>query len=159
MAKPILVSGLQPTGRLHLGNYFGALKNFVDLQNSGKYQCYCFIADLHSLTEDFNPKEKHGQILNLAADYLALGLDAKESIIYKQSDIKEIPELMWLLTTITPMGDLQRMTQFKEKSDVQRQNINAGLFTYPILMAADILILNAEFVPVGEDQLQHLELT
>src|SRR3990167_4333855 len=102
MTKEIIVSGIQPTGRLHIGNYFGALKNFIELQNSGKYDCFFFIADLHSLTEPFEPKK---------------------STIYKQSDVKEIPELMWLLTTLTPLGDLNRMTQFKEKGDLQKKNI------------------------------------
>ena len=156
--KPILVSGIQPTGRLHIGNYLGMLKNAVELQNSGKYNCYYFIADLHSLTEDFEPKEKSAQILELAADCLAAGLDPKKSVIFQQSQIPEHTELSWILNTITPMGELQRMTQFKEKSESQRQNENAGLFDYPVLMAADILLYDAKFVPVGDDQLQHLEL-
>ena len=111
------------------------------------------------MTKPFSPTEKKQQVLGLAADYLALGLDSEKSTIYLQSDIKETAELMWLLTTITPLGDLGRMTQFKDKSQDQPKNLNAGLLTYPILMAADILILNADVVPVGEDQLQHLELT
>jgi tryptophanyl-tRNA synthetase len=159
MEKPVLISGVQPTGKLHIGNYLGALKNFVELQNSGKYNCYFFIADLHSLTEDFNPKEKPQQILELTADYLAAGLDAKKSTIFVQSRISAHSELMWILNTITPMGELGRMTQFKEKSGTQRQNVNVGLFDYPILMAADILLYKTEVVPVGEDQLQHLEFT
>lgn len=157
--KPVLISGVQPTGKLHIGNYLGALKNFVDLQNSGKYQCYFFIADLHSLTEDFDPKEKPKQILNLVADYLAAGIDPKKSVIFSQSQIPAHSELTWIFNTITPLGELTRMTQFKEKSDSQRQNINAGLFDYPALMAADILLYKAEVVPVGEDQVQHLEFT
>lgn len=157
MPKPILISGIQPTGKLHLGNYLGALKNFVELQNSGKYNCYFFIADLHSLTEDFNPKEKPKQILELAADFLASGLDPKKSTIFVQSQIPSHNELAWILNIITPFGELKRMTQFKEKSENQKSNINVGLFTYPILMAADILLYDAQFVPVGEDQLQHLE--
>ena len=157
--KPVLVSGIQPTGKLHIGNYLGALKNFVELQNSGKYECYFFIADLHSLTEDFEPKEKPGQILNLLADYLASGLDPKKSVIFLQSQIPAHSELAWILNTITPMGELNRMTQFKDKSDSQKKNINAGLFDYPVLMAADVLIYDTEKVPVGNDQLQHLEIT
>ncbi len=243
----ILVSGVQPTGKLHIGNYLGALKNFVDLQNSGKYQCYFFIADLHSLTGEFNPKEKQKQILNLTADFLAAGLDPKKSVIFQQSQIPAHSELMWILNTITPMGELERMTQFKEKAGmgdyllyfkqlseninverpeeekaweeyekiknfekyykelfsreieptekdlvdlhkilnllknlsstykqlrefsratnnlldeyVKRSKTKFGLFDYPVLMAADIIIYNARFVPVGDDQLQHLELT
>lgn len=158
MAKPILISGIQPTGKLHLGNYLGALKNFVELQNSGKYQCYFFIADYHSLTENFEPKEKTGQILNLAADYLAAGIDPKKSAIFTQSQVPQSTELAWILNTQAPFGELRRMTQFKEKSENQQENINVGLFTYPLLMAADIILYNAQFVPVGEDQLQHLEL-
>lgn len=158
MAKPILISGIQPTGKLHLGNYLGALKNFVELQNSGKYQCYFFIADYHSLTENFEPKEKTGQILNLATDYLAAGIDQKKSTIFTQSQAPQSTELAWILNTQAPFGELRRMTQFKEKSENQQENVNVGLFTYPLLMAADIILYNAQFVPVGEDQLQHLEL-
>lgn len=157
--KPILVSGMQPTGRLHVGNYLGALKNFVDLQNSGKYQCYFFLADLHALTEGPAPRELSANILNLAADYFAAGLDPKKSVIYQQSLIPAHAALAWVLNTVTPMGDLERMTQYKDKAARQMANVNAGLFDYPVLMAADILIYNAEFIPVGEDQLQHLELT
>lgn len=156
--KQTLVSGIQPTGRLHIGNFLGALKNFVELQNSGKYKCHFFIADLHSLTENFNPKEKPKQILELAADFLAAGLNPKKSTIFLQSLVPAHTELTWVLNTITPLGELKRMTQFKEKSEAQRDNENAGLFTYPVLMAADILLYDAKFVPVGDDQLQHLEL-
>ena len=114
--KPILISGIQPSGRLHIGNYLGALKNFVDLQNSGKYECYFFIADLHSITEEFDPKEKQKQILELAADFLAAGLDPKKSVIFQQSQLRTQNELAWLLGMLAPMGELERMTQFKEKS-------------------------------------------
>jgi tryptophanyl-tRNA synthetase len=157
--KPVLVSGIQPSGRLHIGNYLGALKNFVDLQNSEKYHCYFFIADLHSLTEPFDPKEKREQILNLAADFLAAGLDPKKSVIFLQSESPVQTEIAWVLSAIAPMGELERMTQFKDKSERQSANVNVGLFTYPVLMAADILFADAEVVPVGDDQLQHLELT
>jgi len=156
--KPILVSGMQPTGRLHIGNYLGALKNFLELQNSDKYQCYFFLADLHALTEGPAPKALAENILNLTADYLAIGLDPKKSVIYQQSQIPAHSELAWVLNTITPMGELERMTQYKDKAARQAANVNAGLFTYPVLMAADIVIYNAQFIPVGEDQLQHLEL-
>jgi len=159
MNKPILISGIQPTGKLHLGNYLGVLKNFVELQNSDKYQCYFFIADYHSLTEDFNTKEKSKQILDLIADYLAAGIDPKKSVIFIQSAVPAHVELAVILNNFTPFGELRRMTQFKEKSQENPFNINAGLFDYPVLMAADILLYDAQFVPVGEDQLQHLELT
>lgn len=157
--KPILISGIQPSGRLHLGNYLGGLKNFVELQNSNRYQCYFFIADLHSLTENYNPQKKQDQIFNLMADYLAIGLDPKKSVIFLQSQVPAHSELAWILNTITPIGELQRMTQFKNKSEKQEENINVGLFDYPVLMAADILLYDAQYVPVGDDQLQHLELT
>ena len=157
--KPILVSGIQPSGRLHIGNYLGALKNFVDLQNTGRYQCYFTIVDLHSIAEDFDPKEKYKQILDLAADFLAAGLDPKKSTIFLQSHVPAHVELAWILNTITPMGELRRMTQYKEKTTAGGESENVGLFDYPVLMAADILLYDAKYVPVGEDQLQHLELT
>jgi tryptophanyl-tRNA synthetase len=157
--KPNLLSGIQPTGRLHLGNYLGALDNFVKLQNSGRYNCLFFIADLHSLTEDFKPKDKTKQIINLMADYLAAGLNPKKSTIFIQSQIPANSELAWILNTITPFGELSRMTQFKDKSKDQSSNINVGLFSYPILMTADVILYDAHFVPVGEDQIQHLELS
>lgn len=158
-SKPRLVSGIQPTGKLHIGNYVGALKNFVALQDSGKYECFFFIADLHSMTEYFTPKEKIKQIEDVALSYLAAGLDPKKSTLFLQSDIPEHTELAWILNTITPFGELRRMTQFKDKSDTHPENINVGLFAYPVLMAADIILYDAHAVPVGEDQLQHTELT
>jgi tryptophanyl-tRNA synthetase len=157
--KQILFSGIQPTGRLHIGNYLGALKNFVDLQNSGKYECYFCIVDLHSITENFNPKEKGFQVLQITAEYLAAGLDPKKSVIFLQSQVPAHSELTWILNTITPMGELERMTQFKDKSERQKENVNVGLFDYPVLMATDILLYDTQVVPVGDDQLQHLELT
>ncbi len=159
--KPILISGVQPTGALHIGNYLGALKNFVGLQNSGKYQCYFFVADLHSLTEDYKPSEKPKQVSDVVLSFLAAGIDPKKSTIFVQSAIPAHTELMWILNTITPMGELERMTQFKDKSSGHSQNsfVNVGLFDYPVLMAADILLYNVKFVPVGDDQGQHLELT
>ncbi len=158
MAKPILVSGIQPTGKLHLGNYLGALKNFVELQDSGKYQCYFFIADLHSLTENFDPREKSKQVLDLAADYLSAGI-GKDSVLFQQSEVPAHAELGWIFETVAPLGEMERMTQFKNKSEIQKQNINIGLLTYPALMASDIVLYNAAVVPVGDDQLQHLELS
>ncbi|MFH1759307.1 MAG: tryptophan--tRNA ligase [Patescibacteria group bacterium] len=156
--KPTLISGIRPTGRLHLGNYLGALKHFVELQNSGKYQYYFFIADLHSLNADFNPKQKKKEILNLLADFLATGLSPTKSTIFIQSQIPAHTELANILTNIAYVGELKRMTQFKELSKNQPKNINAGLFVYPTLMAADIILYDAKFVPVGEDQVQHLEI-
>ena len=162
MAKPILISGIQPTGNLQLGNYLGALKNFVELQNSGKYDCYFFIADYHSLTIDFNPKEKQNDILSVANAYLSAGINPKKSTIFIQSQVPESTELAWILNTIAPPGELERMTQYKDKmqnANSKMQGANIGLLTYPLLMAADILLYGAKVVPVGEDQLQHLELT
>jgi tryptophanyl-tRNA synthetase len=156
--RPRLISGIQPTGKLHLGNYVGALQNFVKLQNSGDYDCYFFIADYHSLTKTFTPSEKRAQIHELAVDYLAVGLDPRKSTIFLQSDVPSTTELAWMLSCITPFGELRRMTQFKDKSEGEPENINVGLFSYPVLMAADILLYDAGFVPVGFDQLQHLEL-
>jgi tryptophanyl-tRNA synthetase len=155
--KPIILSGIQPSGRLHIGNYLGALKNFVDLQNSGQYDCFFMIADLHSLTETYAVADKKTQLLDLASTYLASGLDPKKSVQFFQSHISAHTELAWILNTITPMGELERMTQYKDKSG--RMETNAGLFTYPALMASDILLYSTTLVPVGDDQDQHLELT
>ena len=157
MAKPVLISGIQPTGSLHIGNYLGALKNFVELQDSGAYECYFFIADYHSLTEPFTKEEKERQVLDLAATFLAAGLDPKKSTLFIQSSVPASTELAWILSALTPFGELRRMTQFKEKGG-EKDSANVGLFTYPVLMAADILLYDAKTVPVGEDQLQHLEL-
>jgi tryptophanyl-tRNA synthetase len=154
-----LLSGIQPTGKLHLGNYLGALKNFVDLQNSGKYHGFFMIADLHALTEDYDPRQKPEHILDIAADFLAAGLDPKRSVLFVQSQVPAHTELTWIFSTVTPMGELGRMTQFKDKSARQEANVNAGLFIYPILMACDILLYSPKFVPVGDDQSQHMELT
>lgn len=156
--KPNLISGIQPSGRLHLGNYLGALKNFVELQNTDQYQCFFFIADLHSLTEDFEPAHKKQQVLGLLATYLAAGLKPSKSLLFAQSLVPAHSELTWILNTLTPFGELSRMTQFKDKTEDQPENINVGFFDYPVLMAADIIIYDAQFVPVGDDQLQHLEL-
>ncbi len=155
--KPVILSGIQPSGRLHIGNYFGALKNFVDLQNSDKYGCYFMLADLHALTEPTSAKEQSEQIKELAATYLAAGLTAKKSVLFLQSKIPAHTQLSWIFNTVTPMGELNRMTQYKDKSE--RMEANAGLFDYPVLMAADVMLYNPVFVPVGDDQDQHLELT
>ena len=158
MAKPILVSGIQPTGRLHIGNYLGALKNFVELQNSGKYRCYFFIADLHALTENPDVKELNKNITGLTSDFLAIGLDPKKSVIFQQSQIQAHSELNWILESISSIGELRRMTQFKAKSEGEKESANVGLLTYPVLQSADVLLYDAGFVPVGDDQLHHLEL-
>lgn len=152
-----LFSGVQPSGEIHLGNYLGALKQWVDLQN--EYNAIFSVADLHSLTEDFEPTEKRKQIFNAAVDILAIGVDPDKAILFAQSDVKEHTELAWLFNCIVPISELERMTQFKDKAAKQKKNVNAGLLTYPALMAADILLYHAEVVPVGDDQLQHLELT
>lgn len=155
--KPVLVSGIKPSGRLQLGNYLGALKQFVELQNVQKYNCYFFIADLHAITEPQNPKELHAAIFDVAASYLAAGIDPEQSTFFLQSLIPAHAEVAWILNTVTPMGELRRMTQFKEKS-ADQDNENVGLFDYPVLMAGDVLLYDAEVIPVGDDQLQHLEL-
>ncbi len=152
-----LISGIQPTGNLHLGNYLGAIKNWIDLQN--KYDCLYLIVDLHALTKETDAKNLKKQSLELVIDLLALGIDPKKVILFKQSDIVGHTELAWILNCLMPVSELNRMTQFKDKSINQAQNVNAGLLTYPILQAADILLYHGEYVPVGEDQLQHLELT
>lgn len=156
--KPILLSGIQPTGPLHLGNYLGALKNFVALQDSSRYQGFFFIADLHALTENFDPVQRPKEITNVFADYLAAGLKPEKSVLFVQSAIPAHAELAMILNNFTPFGELRRMTQFKDKSEHQSDNINVGLFDYPVLMAADVLLYDTQFVPVGDDQLQHLEL-
>lgn len=202
-----LVSGIQPTGNLHLGNYLGAIKNWLELQD--KYQCFYFIADLHALTQDIKPEDLKKQSNELIVDLLALGIDPKKSTLFRQSDIIGHSELAWIFNCLMPVSELNRMTQFKDKSGIQKdfknnlenietsltQNIivkniggkefieskkaqtiiikflegiidqkqmmkaNSGLLTYPVLQAADILIYHGEVVPIGEDQLQHLELT
>ncbi|OGF62532.1 tryptophan--tRNA ligase [Candidatus Giovannonibacteria bacterium RIFCSPLOWO2_01_FULL_44_40] len=155
MAKEIIVSGVRPTGELHIGNYLGAIKQFVELQK--KYKTYFFIADLHAITEPQDPKKLAAQTLDIAALYLACGLDPKKTTLFVQSHVPYTLELAHSLGTITPMGELSRMTQYKEKIEAGKP-ANFGLFAYPVLMAADILLYDADAVPVGEDQLQHVEL-
>lgn len=157
MTKNIIFSGMQPTGALHLGNYLGALKQWVELQN--KYQSIFCIVDYHAITIPYQPKELKKRIFELALDYLSAGLDPQKAIIFVQSHVPEHTELAWIFNSITPLGELERMTQFKDKSAQHKQNVNAGLFTYPILQAADILLYKANLIPVGEDQIQHVELT
>jgi len=152
----IVFSGIQPTGELHLGNYFGAIKNWLKLQE--KNQCYFCIVDLHAITIDCEPKKLQEKIIDTVAIYLALGIDPHKSTIFIQSHVPAHSELCWLLNTITPLSELERMTQYKEKRGEHQSNINAGLFGYPVLMAADILLYQTNLVPVGQDQKQHVEL-
>jgi tryptophanyl-tRNA synthetase len=154
--KEIVVSGIRPTGKLHLGNYMGAVKNFVKMQH--EYQCYFFIADYHSLTTHPNPKDLHENVKVVFAEYLACGLDPESCALYVQSDLTEIPELYMMLNMHAYLGELERVSSFKDKVRSQPDNINAGLLTYPVLMAADIIIHKAVKVPVGKDQEQHLEM-
>ena len=155
--KKVLFSGMQATGNLTLGNYLGALKNWVTL--SDEYECFYSVVDLHSITVRQNPAELRKRARDLLTLYIAAGLDPKKNCIYYQSHVSGHAELSWILNCFTYMGELNRMTQFKDKSAKHADNINAGLFTYPVLMAADILLFQADVVPVGKDQLQHLEIT
>lgn len=159
MGKPVIFSGIQPTGNLHIGNYLGAVRNWVELQNSGEYDCYFCIVDLHSLTGNMSADDRRAQTVRTAAELLAAGIDPEKSTVFIQSYVQEHAELGWLFDSLTPMNELDRMTQFKDKSSSQRKNINAGLYTYPTLQAADILMYKGTHVPVGEDQVQHIELT
>lgn len=151
-----VVSGIRPTGNLHLGNYFGAMKNFVKMQENNN--CYFFIADYHSLTTHPTPEDLHGNVKNVLVEYLAAGIDPEKATIYIQSDVPEIPELYLLLNMNAYLGELERCTSFKEKVRKQPENVNAGLLTYPSLMAADVIIHRAAKVPVGKDQEQNLEM-
>ena len=157
MEKKKVLSGVQSTGRLTLGNYFGAINNWVEMQE--EYDCYYMIANLHSLTVRNNPETLKNNTKKIIALYLAAGLDPQKNTLFIQSQVKEHAELSWILNCYTYMGELSRMTQFKDKSEKHTDNINAGLFTYPVLMAADILLYQADYVPVGVDQMQHLEIT
>lgn len=153
----IVVSGIRPTGNLHLGNYFGAMKNFVKMQEEN--DCFFFIADYHSLTTHPTPADLHGNVKRILADYLASGLDPEKATLYLQSDVPQVAELYLLLNMNAYLGELERVTSFKDKIRQQPDNVNAGLLTYPTLMAADIIIHKATKVPVGKDQEQHLEMT
>lgn len=149
-------SGIQPTNQLHIGNYLGAIKQWLSLQK--EHECLFCIVDLHSLTVPYEPSSLKQRVLQVALTYIASGIDPQKNIIFVQSHVKEHAELNWLLATITPLGDLERMTQFKDKSKKHKTNINAGLFNYPVLMASDILLYQTDLVPVGQDQKQHVEL-
>jgi len=149
-------SGIQPTGQLHIGNYLGAIKQWLELQE--KEECIFCIVDLHAITTPYDHENFQKIILHKAIEYLACGLDPERSIVFVQSRVKEHTELAWLLNTICPIGELQRMTQYKEKAKKFEKSLNAGLLNYPILMAADILLYQTDLVPVGKDQAQHVEL-
>lgn len=153
----LCLSGIQPTNVVHIGNYIGALKQWGEMQN--RYPCLFCIVDLHAITVPQDPKQLRENILNSAATYLATGIDPKHSNIFIQSEVPEHAELGWILSTLVKMGELERMTQYKDKSAKRGESVGAALFTYPALMAADILLYGATAVPVGEDQMQHLELT
>ncbi len=152
-----IFSGVQPSGRLHIGNYLGAIKSWIKLQD--EYKCIYGIVDYHAMTVEYDPKEMEQKVLDCATSYLAIGLDPKKSSLMIQSAVKEHTELAWILNTITPISWLTRVPTFKEKSAQHPENLNIGLLAYPVLMAADIILYKASAVPVGEDQLSHLELT
>lgn len=152
-----VVSGIRSTGNLHLGNYYGAVKNFVKMQN--EYNCFFFIADYHSLTTHPTPSDLHGNVKQVLVEYLASGIDPEKATIYVQSDVPEVAELYLYLNMNAYMGELERSTSFKDKVRAHPDNVNAGLLTYPVLMAADIIIHKATKVPVGKDQEQHLEMS
>ncbi|MDQ3321031.1 MAG: tryptophan--tRNA ligase [Acidobacteriota bacterium] len=155
--KKRIFSGAQPTGNLHIGNYLGALKNWVALQS--EYESFFCIVNLHAVTQPQEPKILKQKTLDLARIYLASGIDPDVSTVYVQSDVAEHAELAWILNCIARMGELERMTQFKDKSKGKNEKVGVGLFTYPVLMASDILLYQTELVPIGQDQKQHLELT
>lgn len=155
-AKKRMLSGIQPSGDLHLGNYLGAIKNWADRVND--YECFYFMADMHTITVRQDPAELRKRSLNQLAQYIACGLDPEQNTLFLQSHVPSHAQLSWVLNCYTMFGELSRMTQFKDKSEKHSENINAGLFTYPVLMAADILIYQPDYVPVGEDQKQHVEL-
>jgi tryptophanyl-tRNA synthetase len=157
MANPIIFSGIQPTGRKHLGNYIGAIRQYVEGQERGEPAIFC-IVDLHALSVAYDPLELRERLYDTTAILLAAGLDPERCTLFRQSDVREHTELTWLLSAVTSHGDLNRMTQFKDKSAQQRELVPAALFTYPVLMAADVLLYRADEVPVGDDQRQHVEL-
>ncbi|MBN2180605.1 MAG: tryptophan--tRNA ligase [Sedimentisphaerales bacterium] len=151
-----ILSGIQPSGKLHIGNFFGAMRQHLQLQ--AEHSCFYFIADYHALTSNPRPTEVRENTIDVAIDYMALGLDTEKTVFWRQSDVSEVTELTWLLSCVTPMGLLQRCTSYKDKV-AQGLSPNHGLFAYPVLQAADILIYNSDLVPVGADQKQHIEVT
>jgi len=157
VSAPIIFSGIQPTGRKHLGNYIGAIRQYVDGQERGEPAIFC-IVDLHAISVSYDPAELRERLYDTTAILLAAGLDPERCVLFRQSDVREHSELTWLLSAVTSHGDLNRMHQFKEKSTKQRELVSAALFSYPVLMAADVLLYRATEVPVGDDQRQHVEL-
>jgi tryptophanyl-tRNA synthetase len=162
MTKKRVLSCIQPTGEIHLGNYFGAVKNWVNIQDT--YECYYGVVDLHAMTMPYDPKQLKANSLQMLAELIACGIDPEKSVLFIQSLVPQHTELAWIFNCVASYGELSRMTQFKDKSEMiesggKSQFISAGLFTYPVLQAADILIYKADFVPVGRDQVQHLELS
>lgn len=155
-ARTRVFSGIQPTGVIHIGNYVGAIRQWAELQR--EYEAYYCIVDLHAITVPYEPAEFPQRVLDAAAANLAAGIDPERSVLFVQSHVPEHTELMWLLNTITPVGQLERMTQYKEKSRSAKAGVMAGLLNYPVLMAADVLLYKASIVPVGDDQVQHVEL-
>jgi len=155
--KKRVFSGIQPTGIIHIGNYLGAIKRWIELIK--QYECIFSIVDYHAITLMYDPKDFPHRLMEAAKVLVAAGIDTDKAILFVQSTVPEHTELEWILSTITPIGDLERMTQYKDKKQQNSENINAGLLTYPVLMASDILLYKAEVIPVGEDQKQHLELT
>jgi len=152
---PKILSGIQPSGELHIGNYLGAVKNWVELQS--RYECIYFIADYHAITGNYEPADLRRRTRQMAVSLFAAGLDPEKSTLFVQSMVPEHTELTWIFNTVTPVGELERQTQFKDKSQRQ-ESVNAGLLIYPVLQAADVLLYRADLIPVGEDQVQHLEL-
>ena len=153
----VLFTGIQPTGLLHIGNYYGAIRNWVELQH--KYESYISVVDLHAITIEYDPSEMRSSSFELALGLFACGLEPEKTHLFIQSEVPGHAELTWIFNTITPLGELERMTQFKDKAKQHRKNVNVGLLDYPVLQAADILIYKGEIVPVGEDQVQHVEFT
>jgi tryptophanyl-tRNA synthetase len=153
----VLFTGIQPTGLLHIGNYFGAVRNWVRLQH--QYRTYISIVDLHAITIQYDPKEMPEAVRQMALELLACGIDQERTLLFVQSEVPGHADLTWIFNTLTPLGELERMTQFKDKAAQHRRNVNIGLLDYPVLQAADILIYKGEVVPVGEDQIQHVEFT
>jgi len=153
----VLFTGIQPTGLLHIGNYYGAIRNWIELQY--KYQSYISVVDLHAITIEYDPEEMKNNVFELALGLFACGIDLEKTILFIQSEVPGHADLTWIFNTVTPMGELERMTQFKDKAKQHRKNVNVGLLDYPVLQAADILIYKGEIVPVGEDQVQHVEFT
>ncbi len=158
MIVPRIFSGMQPSGELHIGNWLGALRQWVELARADTHETIFCVVDAHAITVDYTPSEMRSRVLETAICYLAAGLDPQRSAIFVQSDVRQHTELAWYLASCTQMGELQRMTQFKDKAEQHKNNVNAALFTYPVLMAADVLVYKATLVPVGDDQVQHLEL-